>query len=309
MPRRPWLRRQVEPASDREYARSRREPCVTSSIQLQKKDSMTILRRLSGVITQQSALTILLSVAATYVCVLEGWSGDIPQPLVATAVIFPIAFSINAAYSRRAEALACQSSIASNAAMLFFAHRDWGPGGGEMHAHRIRDIIVRLLEAIRANLSAGRSVSAGIEKDPGVERIYGVFSECSRSIELLRAAKLAPTEVSNLNQCLRSIIQDVERLRRIVRYPTPSALRTYTKTFLYGLPILMGPYFAFLAVKHGIGVGFFVAVMYSLILVSLDRVQEQLENPFDGVGADDVHLNAADFCALVLSPTPFDRAA
>jgi hypothetical protein len=71
----------------------------------------------------------------------------------------------------------------------------------------------------------------------------------------------------------------------------------------------MGPYFAFPATRHGLGVGFFVAVMYSLILVSLDHVQEQLENPFDGVGSDDVHLGSTDFCALVLSPTPFDQAA
>jgi predicted membrane chloride channel (bestrophin family) len=264
---------------------------------------MTSVRRFCNTITKGSVLIIMLSVLATQVCVWLGWSGDLPQPLVATAVIFPIAFSINAAYSRRAEALGCQSSIAANAAMLFFAHRDWDKGANEAHAERIRQLILRLLAAIRAFLSARPTA------DSGVLGIYGIFSEFSRSIEQLRDAGLAPTEVSNANQCLRSIIQDVERLRRILLYPTPRSLYDFTKIFLFGVPILMGPYFAFLAGKHGIGIGLFVAVMYSLILLSLDHVQEQLENPFDGVGTDDVSLDPDKFYDYVLSSTSIEHPA
>jgi predicted membrane chloride channel (bestrophin family) len=263
---------------------------------------MTSFRRFFGTITANSILIIVLSVAATLVCVWQGWSGDLPQPLVATAVIFPIAFSINAAYSRRAEALACQSSIASNIVMVFFAHRDWPAAGGETHARRSRELILRLLETIRESMSARDGVDAGTAK------AYGIFSDLSASIELLRRAGVSSTEIANINQYMRSTMQDVERMRRILLYPTPSSLRDYTKFFLYGLPVLLGPYFAFLATKHGNGLGCFVAVMYSFILVSLDHVQEQLENPFDGVGADDVNLDMAGFYAQVLVPS-LGRAA
>jgi predicted membrane chloride channel (bestrophin family) len=36
-----------------------------------------------------------------------------------------------------------------------------------------------------------------------------------------------------------------------------------------------------------------VALIYSLVLVSLDNIQDDLENPFDGVGADDLRLDVA----------------
>lgn len=37
-------------------------------------------------------------------------------------------------------------------------------------------------------------------------------------------------------------------------------------------------------------VGYAVAVLYSLVLVSLDNIQEDLENPYDGIGEDDINL-------------------
>ena len=34
-----------------------------------------------------------------------------------------------------------------------------------------------------------------------------------------------------------------------------------------------------------------LAVIYSLVLTILDNIQEYLEDPFDGVGSDDIRLN------------------
>lgn len=35
--------------------------------------------------------------------------------------------------------------------------------------------------------------------------------------------------------------------------------------------------------------------LFALVLVSLDKIQEHLENPFDQVGQDDVMINAEKF--------------
>jgi hypothetical protein len=40
--------------------------------------------------------------------------------------------------------------------------------------------------------------------------------------------------------------------------------------------------------------GYVVAVLYTVVLVSLDNIQDDLENPFDGAGADDLRLDVAD---------------
>lgn len=35
-------------------------------------------------------------------------------------------------------------------------------------------------------------------------------------------------------------------------------------------------------------------ILYCLVLVGLDNIQDQLENPYDGFGPDDLHLDVAD---------------
>ena len=39
------------------------------------------------------------------------------------------------------------------------------------------------------------------------------------------------------------------------------------------------------------GFGIAIAIIYSLVLTILDNIQEDLEDPFDGVGSDDIRLN------------------
>ena len=60
-----------------------------------------------------------------------------------------------------------------------------------------------------------------------------------------------------------------------------------------------GPYFAFVATNEGssqsAGLAYFMPVLFSLLLVSLDQIQAYLENPFDQVGEDDIVINAEKF--------------
>ena len=40
-------------------------------------------------------------------------------------------------------------------------------------------------------------------------------------------------------------------------------------------------------------------VLYSFIFVSLDNIQDHLENPFDKVGEDDIEINVDDTTRLL----------
>jgi predicted membrane chloride channel (bestrophin family) len=83
-----------------------------------------------------------------------------------------------------------------------------------------------------------------------------------------------------------------ERLRNARHYRTPASLRSYAKLFLNIMPLLFAPHFAHLATLHAPFVGYVVAGVYGVILVSLDNIQDALENPFDAVGEDDIVLDA-----------------
>jgi hypothetical protein len=120
----------------------------------------------------------------------------------------------------------------------------------------------------------------------------------------VREAGVPANEISRANQFLEAMIFDFEVMNNIARYRTPVALRAYSRLFLNSFPILFGPHFASVAYPEHPIFGYAVAVLYSVVLVSLDNIQDHLENPFDGVGADDLRLNVADNYVSLLTSEP-----
>jgi hypothetical protein len=96
---------------------------------------------------------------------------------------------------------------------------------------------------------------------------------------------------------------EFEAMRNIHDYRTPISLRAYSHVFLNSFPIVFGPYFAYLGQAYYPAVGYGVAILYSLVLVSLDNIQEHLEDPFDAVGGDDLRLDVAgDYQSVFQAP-------
>ncbi len=130
--------------------------------------------------------------------------------------------------------------------------------------------------------------------------VYDVFSKWSSNHEALRREGVSGSEISRANQYLRCVMIEFERMRNITRYRTPITLRAYSKVFLHSVPIFFAPHFAHLA-KESIYSGYFVAAIYSLVFVSLDIIQDRLEQPFDQDGVDDVHLDVTERYAPILA--------
>lgn len=260
---------------------------------------MKTIRNFWNIVDAHTVTVTILALGATFLCDHFGLAADIPTGLIGIAIIFPIVFSINAAYRRREEALKSFASLKSHALALYYAHRDWVPGGGEeQHAPRAREAVTGLLEKISDYFTNGKPVAG--KEDPKLVEVYECFSGFSRSMESLREAKVPANEISRANQYLRAVMIEFERMRNILAYRTPVALRAYSRVFLNIFPVLFGPYFAHLGQEYYASAGYVVAALYSLVLVSLDNIQERLENPFDSVGQDDLKLDVAALYAPVM---------
>lgn len=83
-------------------------------------------------------------------------------------------------------------------------------------------------------------------------------------------------------------------MKIIHNYRTPVTLRAYSKVFIYIFPIIYGPYFASTVGDYSASLEYVMPVLYSFILVSLDNIQDHLENPFDDVGEDDITIDAEE---------------
>lgn len=249
---------------------------------------MQTIKQFSKIIDYHTWLVTLLALVVVFLCRQLGFLVDLPTTLIGIAVVFPLVFSINSAYKRREDALQAFASLKAHGVALVFAHREW-PDDKCGHVERAGVLLEQLLTAVSHHFSTN-----GHDIAQTKARIYTIFSDYSRSHEQLRQAGVPANEVSRANQYLRQLIIDFERMNHIASYRTPLALRAYSRLFLNLFPLLFGPYFANIAYPDHPGAGYVVAVIYSLVLVSLDNIQDHLENPFDGVGADDLHLDVAN---------------
>jgi len=256
---------------------------------------MPTLRHFFRIVDHNTVFVTAFALASTWVAESRGLAAEMPTTIISIAVIFPITFSINAAYVRREEALRYFASLKASAAGLYYAHRDWLPGDTDPHAMRGRRVVRDLIMAVQNYLSTERE-----EKGAKLSDVYGAMSAVSHSIEEMRAAGMSGSEVSRVNQYLRMIVNDFELMRNIAAYRTPVPLAAYSRVFLNLLPVVFAPYFAWLSINYYTGVGYAVGALYAVVLVSLANIQEDLEDPFDGVGEDDVRLDVADFYVQAL---------
>lgn len=252
---------------------------------------MNNLKRLFFFVNLKSLAVAALALVSTYLCRRFNLLAEFPLTLITTAVIFPIVFSIGGAYKRRESALREYGSIKAHGRAIFFAARDWPQKSDKETRARTITLLGDLLKACR------RLFTEPIEKMPrNEEAVYKVFSQLSNHIISLRNDKgLASGEASRCNQYLSKMILAFESIKHIYQYRTPRALRLYSDIFIIVLPILYGPYFAFISQKFSRGLEYLLPIIFSVVLVTLDQIQEHLENPFDQIGEDDVVINAEKF--------------
>lgn len=242
------------------------------------------------------AVVMLLALASTCMCLHFEVKVKLPLALMATAVIFPIVFTISGAYKRRENALGKYSSMKAHGRAIYFAARDWVENPEDEVLARARDLLGELLGACRLYFSSPLEETAKHE-----DEVYRIFSKLSLFIrEDLRQKGMAGGEVSRCNQFLSKMIIAFEDVKHIYQYRTPRSLSAFSDIFVTVLPVVYGPFFAELTKDMAVSwlawpISCLMAVLFSSILISLDNIQEHLENPFDQVGEDDIRINAEKF--------------
>ncbi|MDH3351301.1 MAG: hypothetical protein OEM51_07115 [Gammaproteobacteria bacterium] len=258
------------------------------------------LRTITLIINFKAIVVAALAVISTFLCLRFDITANFPLTLLATAIVFPIVFSINSAYKRREAALDDYGSLKSHGRAIYFATRDWLEKDDPMAQEKCRVLLGKLFTSTRELFTGERD-----DMHEGEERVYANFSRLSRFIrEDLRQAGLASGEVSRCNQYLSKMLLAFEQIKHIYQYRTPRTLRAFSDIFIKVLPPLYGPYFAYIATDFSPYLTYVMPVLFALVLVSLDNIQEHLENPFDQVGQDDVMINAEKFVDRLRSGSP-----
>ncbi len=254
-----------------------------------------IVKSFSLIINYKTLIVTALAIISTYVCFQLGLTAKFPDMLVGVAIVFPVVFSIGSAYTRRETALQRYSDFKGHAVALYYATRDWTANKENDLPQRSKKIIGEMMLQMKEMFKASKSPS-WIENE---KALYNKFSLLSLLTMEMRNFGVQSGEISRVSQYVSKMIIAFDNMKVIHHYRTPITLRTYSKVFIYIFPIIYGPYFASTFHDFSASLEYVMPILYSFILVSLDNIQDHLENPFDEVGEDDIVIEAEETTALM----------
>ncbi len=254
-----------------------------------------MFRSFSLIINWKTYLLTAMSVLCTYVCFKLGLTAKFPDMLVGVAIVFPVVFSIGSAYNRREAALQRWADFRGHAIAIFYATRDWPSDKNNNLAERTKQLTTEMVHRTKELLTSERESWEKRE-----EEFYQLFSRLSDITMEMRKYGVQSGEISRVSQYLSKMVIAFDNLKIIYQYRTPITLRTYSKVFIYVFPIIYGPYFASTFHDFSAHLEYVMPVLYSFILVSLDNIQDHLEDPFDQVGEDDINLDANETIRLLV---------
>jgi len=250
---------------------------------------MKTLRSIYLIINYKTIIVTVLSLISTWLCTRYNIVADFPLTLVGIAIVFPVVFSIDSAYDRRERALQQLADFEAHLTALHIATRDWLNITDKDFISKFRGNLVGLYASLREYFIIE---SHDIEKET---KISEMLKALSLSVQELRNFDLQSGEMSRVNQYVSKVLVDIENLKAIYAYRTPITLRAYSRIFIYSFPVVYGPYFVYASQNYSPGLEYMMPVLFSFILVSLDNIQQHLENPFDQIGEDDIKFDVEKF--------------
>ena len=232
---------------------------------------------------------------AVYLAKRYDLSFDIQISLLVSPIVFPLAFSINADFQRRDTVLEYIAHFESSGMVLYLCMREWRKDTGLNNEwingvhDKLKSILFLLREYLFTNEDNNRKFI--------LRAIYEDFSDTNQMIEQMRTSKLQPNGplVSRVIHLLSLMCLAFERLRVVKEYRSPRSIRSFNKVLIMLLPLIMAPYFVYLGKKsENDWSPYFIAIIMAFVFSALQGVQDKLDDPFDGMGEDDIKLNAID---------------
>ena len=255
---------------------------------------MKFIRSVALILNYKTLIVTGISVLGTWVCIQFDITANFPLTIVGIAIVFPIVFSISGAFKRRERALTSLAEIRGFALGIYLTAKNLSDVFTEEDDQRIKTRIVDLFTAIKLFLESPRVHSKELEK-----KIYVNLGELSQEVRFLKDQGLSGRFASRLSQYLTRLTVALDTMKVIFYYRTPLTLRAYSKVFIYAFPIIYAPYFALISYDYAGYLSFVMPVLFSFILISLDNIQEHLEDPYDQIGEDDITIDIEDIKDMI----------
>ena len=237
------------------------------------------MKKYLSIIDRRTAQVVLLCIGVTYLCYAYNFSFNLNVMFLSIAVIFPLVFTIRAAFKRRDNVIRLLSIFKSslNAVYYCFAiNAKLSDSSKKQVADKLNAISIAFFGVLRSEEN---------EPDNGREKLDEVFCFLNDNRD-----SISNSIAIKIIRFLKDVHGSIENTVGIKMHGTPVSLRAYCLIFIYMFPFLFIPTLVYDLGTEAPWIVYALGIMHGFILISLYNVQIALENPFDQVGMDDIKL-------------------
>lgn len=254
------------------------------------------LNKYISALNHRTLIALLMSILATYLSHKYALIFDLDLTLVSVAVVFPLVFTLGSAFERRERALEhlgrAKGALSAIKYCFSFAKKIDESEKQRIY-NEIHDVKLELIRHLHSDGSDKTRLNNAIQK---IQEFITLHRDnLGRSLSL------------RVYRLMRDVIMGVENSISIKAHRTPHSIRAYCLLFIYFFPFFYAPTLirnieyqdagiaevmntsAMFGNRYAIIV-YVLNIAISFILIVLYNVQEQIENPFDQHGIDDIQL-------------------
>ncbi|HRI78102.1 MAG TPA: hypothetical protein PLR06_01090 [Cyclobacteriaceae bacterium] len=203
--------------------------------------------------------------------------------VISIAIIFPLVFTIRAAFRRREKALEHLSRLKSALTTVHHCFLRCKKLDDAKRA-QIQNTIQQLSDDFHNYLGK-------VSKDESSLRAH---EDAIFQFIMANKEEVGGSEAFKIFRFMKDVHASIENLVAIDSHRTPISLRAYCKIFIYFFPIIYTPALLHRLDDHNHAsdwVVYSLSMVTGFILISLFNVQDEMEHPFDQKGLDDIQLD------------------
>jgi hypothetical protein len=225
-------------------------------------------------------LALIISQVATFLAIHFQIKFHLDLLLFSLCVVFPLHFSMQAAFKRRDKALEYFSLFKGSSMGLYYSFQI----SEDLPTEQKKEASVLLKEMTEQLIDQLESRSE--RSEPLQQKVNKIFSFIDTYKE-----EISKRTVIKTIRYLTAVTESITYLTSLVSHRTMVGIRFYSIFFILIFPLLQAPIILYrLETLVPTWLIYIFLAVSSLILVTLNNFQNMIEYPFDGKGMDNIQL-------------------
>lgn len=232
-----------------------------------------------AVLNVRTIIVLLISIGSCFLAINFDIRYDYDTTVISIAIIFPLVFTIRAAFSRREKALEHLSRLKAGLMAIYYCFQNTSKIDDEQKKEvtKVLKEVPQVMNTYLMNKGTDEQVQLKLKSVFDFIQLHSEDIPGGLSMKIFRFMK--------------DVHQGVENIMSINRHRTPVSLRAYCLVFIYIFPIIYTPSFLYKIDSETPQIILYLITAFKgFILISLYNVQDHIEHPFDQNGLDDIRL-------------------